>query len=91
MTDFNHCPVCKTAPWNGSDGAYGVCPSCQVAGVTPGTDEPVSEPSPDDERHWFECPSCHGREQVDLDQWKGEISIVCDHCDWHGYREPAEG
>ena len=30
MPEYSHCPVCEKEPWNGSDGAFGVCRSCQV-------------------------------------------------------------
>ena len=36
--------------------------------------------------YWFKCPDCKGRGTVDLDQYQGKVSIVCE-CGFHGYRE----
>ncbi len=46
MTEYSHCPVCGTAPWNGNDGAYGVCPSCQEKEAVVVLDGPDPEEDP---------------------------------------------
>lgn len=48
--------------------------------------DPAEWPHP----HWFRCPGCNGLGTIDLEQYDGKVSIVCAHCDWHGYRRNGE-
>lgn len=47
MPDQDHCPKCGTEPWNGSDGAGGVCPDCLEAGES--SEEAVESDPPFDD------------------------------------------
>lgn len=49
MDDYTHCPVCGVNPWNGSDGAYGVCSSCQAAGDIAAATKPL----PRSHQHYY--------------------------------------
>jgi hypothetical protein len=42
----------------------------------------------DEERHLqaqAKCPACGTWGDVDADQLRGEVSLVCEICEWHGY------
>lgn len=42
----------------------------------------------DDERHLqaqAKCPECSTWGEIDEDQMKGAVSMICTECGWHGY------
>ena len=39
--------------------------------------------------HWFRCPNGH-LGTIDIEQYRGEVSIVCPECDFHGHRIMGE-
>lgn len=40
-------------------------------------------------KYWWRCPNGH-LGLIDDDQLSGDVSIICDSCDFHGYVNEGE-